>query len=149
MKPKTTWILIADGARARIVVNEGPGKGVRQVEGADFRTDHPPSGEMTTDRPGRSFDSAGSGRHAMEPPSDPHRTAKQDFVTRLAGYLDDQLSEAKFARLIVVAPPQTLGDLRGALSRQVHSLISAELAKDLTHIPTKDLPVHLEEVLAV
>lgn len=149
MRPKTTWILIADGARARIVVNEGPGKGIRQVEGADFRADHPPSSEMATDRPGRSFDSAGSGRHAMAPPSDPHRTAKQDFVTRLAGFLSDQLSEANFDRLIVVAPPQSLGDLRGALSGPVHSLISAELAKDLTHIPTEDLPEHLEEVLAV
>src|SRR5262249_34094570 len=29
MKPTRTWILIADGARARILRNDGPGKGVQ------------------------------------------------------------------------------------------------------------------------
>ena len=149
MKPKITWILIADGARARIVVNEGPGKGIRQVDGADFRKDHPPSSDMTTDRPGRTFDSAGSGRHAMEATSDPHRAAKQEFITELAAFLDDQLNKEKFDRLIVVAPPQPLGDLRGALSGPVRTMVSAELTKDLTHASNKDLAGHLEEVLAV
>ena len=37
MKPTTTWILIADGARARLFANHGPGKGVEAVEGADVR----------------------------------------------------------------------------------------------------------------
>ena len=31
MKPTRTWILIADGARARILENLGPGKGVHEV----------------------------------------------------------------------------------------------------------------------
>ena len=149
MKPITTWILIADGARARIVVNNGPGKGVRQLEGADFRTDHPPSGEMLTDRPGRTFDSAGSGRHAMEAHGDPHRAAKQSFAAMLAEFLDDQLHDKRFDRLVVVAPAQPLGDLRAAFSEQVRTLTTAELVKDLTHVTTGDLPEHLSEVLAV
>lgn len=149
MKPTTTWILIADGARARIVVNKGPGKGVVQLEGADFRTEHPPSGDMMTDRPGRSFASVGDTRHAMEQASDPHRAAKQAFAEEVADYLHRQVMKKRFDRLIVLAPPQALGDLRAALSEPVRALVTAELAKDLTPVPNEDLPKHLGDVLAV
>ena len=33
MKPTTTWILIADGAHARLFANHGPGKGIEAVQG--------------------------------------------------------------------------------------------------------------------
>jgi len=149
MKPVKTWILVADGARARIVVNEGPGKGVKQLEGADFRAEHPSSGDVMADRPGRSFESSGSGRHAMEPTSDAHRLAKQAFVKEIAGFLQRQAQKKSFDRLIILAPPQALGDLRAALSDAVRTLVTAELAKDLTPVPNEDLAKHLSDVLAV
>ena len=149
MKPKITWILIADGARARIVANDGPNKGVRQVEGADFRTDHSASGELTSDRPGRTFDSAGSARHAMEPGSDPHRQAKRAFADTVASFLHDQAMDKSFDRLIVVAPAKSLGDLRAAMTDPVRALIYAEKTKDLTQIPNDELAKHLSDVLAV
>ena len=39
MKKTVTWVLIADGAQARVLENTGPGKGLRQVEGLDFSID--------------------------------------------------------------------------------------------------------------
>lgn len=149
MKPVKTWILVADGARARIVVNEGPGKGVTQLDGADFRAEHPPSGEIMADRPGRSFESSGSGRHAMQPTSDPHRMAKQAFVKEIAGFLQHQAQKKNFDRLIILAPPQALGDLRSALPDAVRALVTAEQPKDLTPVPNEDLAKHLTDLLAV
>lgn len=149
MKPKITWILIADGARARIVANDGPNKGVRQVDGADFRAEHPASGELTSDRPGRTFDSAGDARHAMEPGTDPHREAKKAFATDVAAYLHGEAMNKSYDRLIIFAPAKSLGDLRSAMSDPVCSLISAEKAKDLTHVPNDQLSRHLSDVLAV
>ncbi|MGI9414753.1 MAG: host attachment protein [Hyphomicrobiales bacterium] len=149
MKPVKTWILVADGARARVVLNAGPGKGVEEIEGLDFRSEHPQSGDIMADREGRAFDSQGSGRHAMERPSDPHRNAKKAFAERLAAMLDKHAARDRFNRLVIVAPPQALGDLRAALSRGVRDRVSAELAKDLTHLRNEDLPLHLAEVLAI
>jgi len=149
MKPTTTWILIADGARARIFANHGPGKGVTTVEGAEFSADHRPDREIMSDKPGRSFESVGTTRHAIEPHHDPHRELKRSFSERLAAMLDEQLAAKAYDRVILVAPPKMLGDLRAALSAHVQAAVYAELDKDLTKTPVQELPGHLAAVLAV
>ncbi len=149
MKPTTTWILIADGARAHIFANHGPGKGIEVVDGTAFSADHRPDRELMSDKPGRSFESVGSTRHAIQPHSDPHRELKRAFSERLAAMLDKKLSEKAYDRVILVAPPVTLGDLRSALSANVKAVVYAELDKDLTKTPVHELPGHLGAVLAV
>jgi hypothetical protein len=44
MKPTTTWILIADGAHARLFANHGPGKGIEALEA--INGDHRPDSEL-------------------------------------------------------------------------------------------------------
>lgn len=147
MKPVRTWILIADGARARLVLNEGPGRGVEAVAGGLFEQDLRATREIMADRPGRTFDSAGTGRHAMELPTDPAREEKRHFAERLADHLDAAVSKNAFDRLIVVAAPGTLGDLRSALSDKVRSRVFAELDKDLTKVPNDKLASHLAGII--
>lgn len=149
MKPKTTWILIADGARARIFANRGPGSGIEPVPGGEIEGDHRPSRDILRHKPGRTFESAGVTRHAIDPHHDPHRELKREFSETLAAMLDQHLAEKSYDRLILVAPPVTLGDLRAALSERVRALVSAELGKDLTKTPSAELPGHLADVLAV
>jgi protein required for attachment to host cells len=149
MKPIKTWILIADGARARIVINDGPGRGVREVEDAQFSASHLPDREIDADRPGRTFDAGGDGRHAKVPKTPSHRHREQQFAGQLADYVDNGLTQGLFDRLIVVAAPGMLGDLRAKLSNPVKQVLLAELSKDLTHLPDHELAPHLEETLNV
>lgn len=149
MKPTTTWILIADGAHARIFSNSGPGKGIVAVKGGVMEGDHRPDDELVSDSLGRSFESSGNMRHAIAPRTDPHRELKRTFAVQLAEMLDQRLAEKAYDRLVIVAPPSALGDLRAALSEHVKPLVSAELNKDLVKTPTVELPQHLAEVLAV
>lgn len=149
MKPTITWILIADGARARIFVNRGSGMGVVALEGAEFSGDHRPDREILTDKPGRTFESVGIMRHAIEPHHDPHRELKRSFAESLADMLDEKLAKKEFDRIVLVAPPVTLGDLRAALSAPVRTAVYAELDKDLTKTPAAELPKHLGEVMPV
>jgi protein required for attachment to host cells len=149
MKPTTTWILIADGARARIFANDGPGKGIEAVSGGEFSADHRPDHEIVSDRSGRTFESVGATRHAIEPRHDPHRELKRAFSEQLADMLDKQLAAKAYDRIVLVAPPVTLGDLRSALSDHVKAAVYAELDKDLTKTPMAELPQHLGAVLAV
>ena len=59
MKKKITYILVADGARARLYVNEGVGKGMQPVSGATHQSHVPAHNrDLTTDRPGRAFSTA-------------------------------------------------------------------------------------------
>jgi protein required for attachment to host cells len=143
----TTWILIADGAKARVVEQDKESRRYRPAfEEAHFGTTAQ-SKEIASDRPGRSFDSAGEGRHAMEPSTDPQRYAKLSFARDLADRLTQAANRQEFDRLILVAAPRTLGDLRSVLPDSVKAKVVVEIDKDLTNTPDQDLGRHLDEHL--
>ena len=149
MKPIRTWILVADGARARILENLGPGKGVSEVSGMEFAQDALRNREIMADRPGRSFESANQSRHAMEPPTDPKQMAETAFVTGLVEMLDEKFKAGAFDRLVLVAAPHALGDIRKAMPKGLAQVVYAELDKDLTKVPNSEIDKHLGEVIAV
>ena len=149
MKPIRTWILVADGARARVLENTGPGKGVSEVPGMEFAQDALRNREIWADRPGRSFESADQSRHAMEPPTDPKKMAEAAFVAGLVEMLDGKLRAGAFDRLVLVAAPHALGDIRKAMPKGLAGVVHAELAKDLTKVPNTEMDKHLGEVIAV
>ena len=53
MKPIRTYILIADGARAHILLSEGRGKPLIEVSGSEQKLELKPDRELSADRPGR------------------------------------------------------------------------------------------------
>lgn len=147
MKPLRTWILIADGALARILENSGPEHSLIAVDGMEFSADHSATHDLVSDRQGRSFSSHGYGRSAIEAHSDPHRELKTHFAHHLANVLAHELQQGRYQRLILVAAPVTLGDLRTAISSHVHATVIGEIAHDLTKIPNHEIPEHLKHLL--
>lgn len=150
MKKTVTYILVADGARARLYANLGVGKGLQPVSGATHRADlHHHDRDIFTDKPGRIFNGVGSGRSAVEPQTEWHRFEKHKFAREMAKVLDAAAATKSFDRLILVAPPATLGDLRMELSDSTRKMVTAELPKDLTRHAEQELPQHLDRVLAI
>jgi protein required for attachment to host cells len=127
----------------------GKSSGFTAVHDMALDAELAPSREIGTDRPGRSFDSVGSARHAMESPSDPHREQKRQFARRIADALEARQAAKSFDRLVVVAPAVTMGDLRAVLPDKVKAAVSAEVVADLTNTPVSELPAHLSEHIAV
>jgi protein required for attachment to host cells len=142
-----TFVLVADGARARLFVTAPENAGLLPALDQEFVGTNLPSRQLGSDRPGRAYNSQGAGRHAMQPPTDPHRYEERAFAREVAAVLDEACDRAAFDNLIVVAPPKALGDLRAEFSDAVRKRITAELPKDLTKIAIHDLPAHLREVL--
>ena len=149
MKAVRTWIVIADGAKARFLVNTGPGKGLQPANIADMSADLAATHEIGTDRPGRVHDRFGPGRHAMAPRADWHQQDKAHFAAEVAKIINRSAQGGTFERLVLVAPAKTLGELRHGLDGHAAALVSGELAKDLTHIVDRDLPAHLSEYVAI
>lgn len=150
MKKTVTYILVADGARARLYVNQGVGKGLQPVSGSTHKADlHHHDRDILADKPGRAYNSVGEGRSAMEPQTAWHRFEKHKFAREMAKVLDAAAAGKAFDRLILVAPPATLGDLRTELSDVTRRMVTAELPKDLTRHAEQELPEHLESVLAL
>ncbi len=141
----TTWILVADGARARVLANDGPGKGLHDAFDRDFIGEHGLMREMVSDKPGRDQESATTGRHAIEPKTEWHRFEKHQFARRMAELLESAAMQNAYDRLVLVAPPQALGDLRAELGSHAQKKVTGELDKDLTHVALHDLSQHLRE----
>jgi protein required for attachment to host cells len=149
MKAVKTGILIADGAHARVYLNTGPGHGISEIKEYARDIDLKASRDIDADKPGRSYDSGGEGRHAMEAQTDAKRHAKDEFARALADKINAAMTAGEFDRLVLVASPVTLGDLRQHLSKQSSDNIHGEIAKDLTHADNKELLAQLGSVLAV
>ncbi len=148
MKSIRTYILVADGARAHLLLSEGRGKPLTEVPGSDIRQDLKPDHELSADRPGRVHESANVSRHAIER-DDLHRREKERFAQSLADVLDKRLANREYDRLVIAAAPDTLGVIRSALSDKVRAVILAEVAKDLTKIPNPQIRLHLGEDLRI
>jgi protein required for attachment to host cells len=149
MKPIRTWVLIADGARARVLENQGPGRGLHAVPGMTFAAEHGATHDLVDDREGRTFSSTSHSRSAIDARKDPHRVLKSDFAKALAEVLAEAEAQKAFDRLVLVAPPVMLGDLRHAVSDHVKARLAGELAQDLTKMPNADVPRHLESVMSL
>lgn len=149
IKPKRTWIVIADGMRARILRQdkrtEPPVPALdRDLYAPDV---HGFARDLKSEKPGRAFDTGSGGRHAMQPRNDPHQQQKHAFARHISGLLNDAAKRRQFERLILVAPPKMLGELRAGLDAHATDLVGGELARDLVHLPIADLQEHLETVL--
>ncbi|QQR34499.1 host attachment protein [Devosia oryziradicis] len=147
MKKTVTWVLIADGAQARVLENTGPGKGLKQVDGLDWAIDPLQAQDIVTDRPG-SKSGGGAFGGGMEPRTDPVEHRETQFVKSVAATLDRKQQQGAFDRLVIAAAPIALGDLRKAISPAVKKAVVAELNKDLTNVPTAQLNQHLDGILA-
>lgn len=148
MKPIRTYILIADGGRARILLSEGRNKPLTEVTGSDLRHDAKPDQDLSSDRPGRVHELANVSRHAIER-DDLHRREKERFAQALAEDLEKRFSNSEYDRLAIAAAPETLGVIRSALSDKVRAVILAEVAKDLTKIPNPQVRLHLGDDLRI
>lgn len=148
MKKTVTWVLIADGAQARVLENTGPGKGLKLVDGLEWSIEPLQAQDLLSDRPGGHRTPAGFGRGGMEPRTDPVEHRETEFVKSVAATLDRKQQQGAFDRLIIAAAPIALGDLRKAISPAVKKTVVAELNKDLTNLPTAQLDQHLDGILA-
>lgn len=149
MKPKKTWIVIADGMHARILRQDKRGAALTPALDRELYepTTHGFSRDLKSDAPGRAFDTGSGARHSMESRIDPKTHEKQLFARRVAELINDAASRKTFDQLVLVAPPKTLGELRTQLGDGAKKLVIGEIHHDLVKTPINELPQHLSEVL--
>ena len=148
MKFETTWAVVADAGRARIFGQTSLHGPFVELRDQEIVTEHPKSGDIYADRPGRSHESVGPGRHAMEPTSDAHRLRKKAAARAVAQMLLKNLNAKHFEKLVVIAAPIFLGDLRQEMAHRVQAVIRAEFPKDIANVPSHDLSQKISDLLA-
>ena len=71
----------------------------------------------------------------------------EQFAKQLSTILDDGRNRRRFMRLVLVAEPRFLGNLRAALNSSTAALITAILDKDLGGVEPRLMPKHLADII--
>ena len=146
---KTTWVVVAHRAGARILEHRVPGKGLTLVTQVDHKEGRLKNSQINTDRPGRAFQRAGEGRSAMTTEESAHERDAASFAREVADLVHAGRTENRFSQLVLVAEPRFLGILRGALDGVTAAQVAGTVSKDLAHVEVRDLGPHLEHVINV
>jgi len=128
---KKVWLVVTSSSKCGIFTQEkhnGPLQQLEQLENTEADT---PARELNTDRPGRAFDSAGQGRHAMSQGIDPVEQETIRFAKKVATIIENGRKQDAFERLVLVSDPSFLGHLRPGLSSATQQRLSTEIAKNL------------------
>lgn len=132
-------VLVADSSNARLLLKDGLNLTLlgpvyeREVIMQDT--------DMGAGKPGRI--KVPSGGHTYAPRTDVHRVEKEHFIREIANRLNSNHTDA--ASIVLMAPPQTLGELRKHLTPHVLSKVEHEVAKDLTKLREDELMNYLQK----
>jgi len=143
-----TWVVVADSALARIYTYTEDGNGLEQVEELLHPASRSHARDLATDRPGRTFDSEGPGRHAKSESVSPKEHEELKFSRELAQHLDTARTRNRFDGLVLVAAPSFLGELRKAMTDPALRLVQSELDKNLAHMDGPTVFLHLQRASA-
>ena len=139
-----TWVIVADGARARFFEHNSDRSAQLEEFDAMVSPQHRlHEADLRSDRAGRTFDSRGRGRHAMEPVHTARDHETQVFARDLAAHIEDARIAGYLDKLILIAPPKFLGQLRSSLCSNALKLVVHSIDKELTKASSEEVARHL------
>ncbi|WP_257385457.1 host attachment protein [Tahibacter caeni] len=133
-----SWILAANGTRARLFVKDGADLPV-EVTCFTNPDGHAPGRQAHADRLPRSQESANSARHAIEPHLSDRDKSQQAFARLLCEALDEGRMARRFDELVLLAPPRFLGLLHARLGKELKRQLKREIGHDLTSLGAAQL----------
>jgi protein required for attachment to host cells len=141
MDHDTTWIVLADEGRARILSRGDGGDDLRELEVLEDAAAHAHNADFRHDAYGRRAPAGGA------QPSSATSSAGEEkldheaelFARRLALRLAEAHRQHRFEHLRIAAAPRFLGRLRKALDREVSAVVDEEIDKDLLQLDVRAL----------
>lgn len=139
MKLKTdTWVVVANGNKSLLLHNLGwPDHLDLRVMKHD-EIDVPQTQDLARDRPGREqakFRPGSSGHKQV----DAHEARETAFAKALVAKLNERAQQKRFKDIVIIADPETLGEMRPTYSGQLKELLVGEIPKDLTNLTIPDI----------
>ena len=108
-----------------------------------FEQERQKTSEILSDRQGRHANEAAFGRHAVDPREDVQHHIEHAFASEITSALDRAAEKKDFDRIVVIAPPKMLGELRATMSKRLKSLLLADLDRDLVRATPAEIISHL------
>jgi protein required for attachment to host cells len=142
---KRTWVVVADSSRAKIFQVDGLRGPLMEVESLVHPEARVHDRELSTDLPGRAFDSAGQGRHGMESMTTPKESAALAFAREVCLRVKAARVNGEAESFVIAAAPGFLGLLRNALDAATKAHVALEIDKNLVRLRAEEIRAHLPE----
>lgn len=137
--PHNAHVLVADGRKLLFFRNEGDADYPKLEVESQREEDNPAHRDQATDQAGRAATPAGVSAGGSMQEVDFHQQQEDRFAAAAAEMLKRRALANQIERLIVVAPPRTLGALRQHYHKEVEMRLAGEVAKDLTGMPVAEI----------
>ncbi|GHH59472.1 MULTISPECIES: host attachment family protein [Gammaproteobacteria] len=127
--PEGTLVVVADGGSARVFTNVG----------SDHRLVLKQQEELQVQALAEQGVIGQGPAGAMPDGMSIAQLNEATFAKQLAEQLNEDALNNRYAHLVLVADPQTLGRIRPLLHKQAQQRLVMDLAKDLTNSPLADI----------
>ena len=141
------WVLVADSGQARLLELRRKPYTFQQLSELVSDTRHLTSKELASDASGRVYHTQGPGTHGMQPRTDPHDFAEEQFANRLAKKINKAASQRRFEQLVLIADARTLGRLRRDMGKAASDRVFDERALNLSNMPLQELEPRIRHIL--
>ncbi|RKH45294.1 host attachment protein [Corallococcus sicarius] len=140
MADKRLWILVANASRARLFATDAA-----KAEKWDLieQFQHDESRTKSTELYNQPDNPNAGTLHGPVTENDPNARKELEherFARELCAHLDKGVDTHAFDQLVIAAPPQFLGMLRGQLSTRVKQRVRLDLDADYSNLPARELP---------
>jgi protein required for attachment to host cells len=143
----TTWVVVADAARARIFESRRRGQELIERDTLLHPESRLKTADLMSDNEGTVMDRVGEGQRRSDPRTNPQDAEMEKFAREVASFLDKKRSLNEFDELIIAASPNFLGNLRQRISDQVTKCVVDTLDKDYSRLPKEEIAQRLQQQL--
>lgn len=143
---KAYWVIVADESSATLYARLTRRGDLEKRQTFENDAGRKKTGDLISDRGGRSFDSAGHGRHTMaREKTGPKTHVAELFAKKIADRIGDIVRGGACRGYVLVAPPKFLGVLRDAVSRNCKQEPDATIDKELVGLPVDELRHYVDD----
>lgn len=137
------WVLVADSSEARIYSAHQMRAPLELIETLSHAASRLHPRDLGSDVPGRVHDRFGPGRHSLDTGQQIKAEERLRFAREIAALLAEAQRRKRFDRLVVMAGPTFLGNLRDSFSKSLAEAVVAEVHKDLVAQDVEAIQAHL------
>lgn len=142
MKKPISLTIVASSQDAKFFEKTG-------AQNSDYRLIREITAELDSEheKPGRTFSSTGSVRHAIEPHTDRRQVEKHHFAEKISENLLELEKSGQYEEFSLIASHAIMAELDKTLSNQLKQKITHKLAKDIVGFSNQDIKEYLVKKL--
>ena len=127
--PEGTLVVVADGGSARVFTNVGTSHKLQLKQ----------EGELQLQAVSETGASGQGPSGSVPQEMTISQLNEATFAKQVAAQLSEDALKNRYAHLILIADPQTLGRIRPLLHKETQERLIKDLAKDFTNAPLEDI----------